>query len=82
MATKYTGQNALNKLMQLIKTALDAKAEKTALDGKLDVTGGTILGDLKVKTNAAGTGNIDVEGEIRVDGTARVATVYATNTVR
>ena len=82
MATKYTGQNALNKLMQLIKTALDAKAEKTALDGKLDVTGGTILGDLKVKTNAAGTGNIDVEGEIRVDGTARVGTVYATNTVR
>ena len=140
MATKYAGQTALNKLMQLVKTALaskadktnattsaaglmsaadktkldgiaagatkitvdselsststnpvqnkavkgalDAKAEKTALDGKLDVTGGTIFGDLKVKTNAEGTGNIDVEGEIRVDGTARVATVYATNTVR
>lgn len=139
MATKYAGQTALNKLMQLVKTALaskadktnattsaaglmsaadktkldgiaagatkitvdselsststnpvqnkavkgalDAKAEKTALDGKLDVTGGTIFGDLKVKTNAEGTGNIDVEGEIRVDGTARVATVYATNTV-
>lgn len=82
MATKYTGQNALNKLMQLVKTALNNKADKSALDGKLDVTGGTIFGDLKVKTNAEGTGNIDVEGEIRASGTARVMTVYATNTVR
>ena len=82
MATKYAGQNALNKLMQLVKTALDAKAEKTALDGKLNVTGGTIFGDLKVKTNAEGTGNIDVEGEIRVQsGTARLRDVYATNAV-
>ena len=155
MATKYAGQTTLNKLMQLVKTALaskadktnattsaaglmsaadktkldgiaegatkitvdselsststnpvqnkavkgalDAKAEKTALDGKLDVTarrqrqmcirdrdvtGGTIFGDLKVKKNAAGTGNIDVEGEIRVQsGTARLRDVYATNTV-
>lgn len=39
MATKYTGQVALNKLMQLIKTALS---------GKLDKTGGTITGNLKV----------------------------------
>lgn len=39
MATKYTGQIALNKLMQLIKTALS---------GKLDKTGGTITGNLKV----------------------------------
>lgn len=39
MATKYAGQNALNKLMQLIKTALANKADKTALDGKLDKTG-------------------------------------------
>lgn len=82
MATKYTGQNALNKLMQLIKMALDAKAEKTALDGKLDVTGGTIFGDLKVKTNAEATGNIDVEGEIRVQsGTSRLRDVYATGVV-
>lgn len=58
------------------------KVVKAALDGKLDVTGGTILGGLKVKTNAAGTGNIDVEGEIRASGMARVMTVYATNTVR
>lgn len=43
MATKYTGQNALNKLIQLVKTALNNKADKSALDGKLDVTGGTIL---------------------------------------
>jgi hypothetical protein len=82
METKYTGQNALNKLIQLVKTALNNKADKSALDGKLDVTGGTIFGDLKVKTNAEGTGNIDVEGEIRASGMARAMTVYATNTVR
>lgn len=81
MATKYTGQNALNKLIQLVKTALNNKADKSALDGKLDVTGGTIFGDLKVKTNAEGTGNIDVEGEIRASGMARVMTVYATGDV-
>lgn len=73
MAAKYSGQNALNKLMQLVKTALN---------GKLDVTGGTIFGDLKVKTNAEGTGNIEVEGEIRAqNGTARLRDVYATGVV-
>lgn len=82
MATKYTGQNALNKLMQLVKTALNNKADKSALDGKLDVTGGTIFGDLKVKKNADGTGNVDVEGEIRAKNSiARVMAVYATSTV-
>lgn len=82
MATKYTGQNALNKLMQLVKTALNNKAEKSALDGKLDVTGGTIFGDLKVKKNADGTGNVDVEGEIRAKNSiAHVMAVYATSTV-
>ena len=39
MATKYAGQNALNKLMQLVKTAMS---------GKLDKAGGTITGNLKV----------------------------------
>ena len=39
MATKYAGQNATNKLMQLVKMALS---------GKLDKSGGTITGDLKV----------------------------------
>lgn len=48
MATKYAGQNALNKLMQIIKAAIDAKADKSALDGKLDKTGGTMTGDLTV----------------------------------
>lgn len=48
MATKYAGQNALNKLMQLVKTALNNKADKTALDDKLDKTGGTMTGDLTV----------------------------------
>ena len=82
MATKYTGQNALNKLLQLVKTALNNKADKSALDGKLDVTGGTIFGDLKVKKNADGTGNVDVEGEIRAKNSiAHVMAVYATSTV-
>ena len=48
MATKYAGQNALNKLMQIIKAAIDAKADKSALDVKLDKTGGTMTGDLTV----------------------------------
>lgn len=48
MSTKYAGQNALNKLMQIIKAAIDAKADKSALDGKLDKTGGTMTGDLTV----------------------------------
>lgn len=48
MAAKYAGQNALNKLMQIIKAAIDAKADKSALDGKLDKTGGTMTGDLTV----------------------------------
>ena len=39
MATKYAGPNALNKMMQLVKMALS---------GKLDKSGGTITGDLKV----------------------------------
>lgn len=29
MATKYAGQNAMNKMMQLVKTALNNKADKT-----------------------------------------------------
>ncbi len=39
MAGKYSGQNALDKLMHLVKTALS---------GKLDKAGGTITGNLKV----------------------------------
>lgn len=54
MATKYAGQNALNKLMQIIKTALANKADKTALDDKLDKSGGTITGGLNVN------GSLDV----------------------
>ena len=40
MATKYTGQNALNKLMQIIKTALS---------GKMDKSGGTFTGNVSGK---------------------------------
>lgn len=70
---KAVGPLATAKLVALIKAALD---------GKLDKTGGTIFGDLKVKTNAEGTGNIDVEGEIRAkSGTAHLKDVHATGTV-
>lgn len=54
MATKYAGQNALNKLMQLVKTAINNKADKSALDEKLDKSGGTITGGLNVN------GSLDV----------------------
>ena len=77
-----SGSAAIKKLIQLVKAALNSKADKSALNGKLDVTGGTIFGDLKVKTNAEGTGNIEVESEIRAqNGTARLRDVYATGVV-
>lgn len=60
MATKYAGQNALNKLMQIIKTALANKADKTALDDKLDKTGGTIAGNVIVE------GTVEAEGSITI----------------
>lgn len=40
MATKYAGQNALNKLMQLVKMALS---------GKMDKSGGTFTGNVSGK---------------------------------
>lgn len=49
MATKYAGQTALNKLMQIIKTALNGKADKTALDEKLNKSGGSVSGNLVVE---------------------------------
>lgn len=64
MATKYAGQNALNKLMQLVKTALNNKADKTALDGKADKT------ELDKKLDKRGgtvTGNLVVDGSLRTD---------------
>lgn len=71
-----------NKAVGPLATAKLVALIKAALDGKLDKTGGTIFGDLKVKTNAEGTGNIDVEGEIRVkSGTAHLRDVHATGTV-
>ena len=71
-----------NKAVGPLATAKLVSLIKSALNGKLDKTGGTIFGDLKVKTNAEGTGNIDVEGEIRVkSGTAHLRDVHATGTV-
>lgn len=64
MATKYAGQNALNKLMQIIKTALSGKADKTELDKKLDKSGGTVTGNLVVdgslRTNTFSVANLGV----------------------
>lgn len=69
MATKYAGQNALNKLMQIIKAAIDAKADKSALDGKLDKTGGTMTGDLTViGANITAKRSDKVGGDIKADG--------------
>ena len=117
MATKYAGQNALNKLMQLVKTALNNKADKTnattsaaglmsaadkvkldgveagatkttvdaaldagsanpvqnkavkaAMDGKLDKTGGTITGSLKVDGLINAGNSIDVKSDIDAEG--------------
>ena len=71
-----------NKAVGPLATAKLVALIKSALNGKIDKTGGTIFGDLKVKTNAEGTGNIDVEGEIRVkSGTAHLRDVHATGTV-
>ena len=71
-----------NKAVGPLATAKLVALIKSALNGKLDKTGGTIFGDLKVKTNAEGTGNIDVDGEIRVkSGTAHLRDVHAAGTV-
>ena len=68
MAAKYAGQNALNKLMQLVKTALHGKADKNALDEKLDKAGGTITGSLKVDGLINASNSIDVKGDIDAEG--------------
>lgn len=75
MGTKYAGQTAVNKLMQLIKTAMNNKADKTALDGKLDKTGGTVTGSLtvigaglSVEASANGSGNVSVDGPLVARG--------------
>jgi len=117
MATKYAGQNALNKLMQLVKTALNNKADKTnattsaaglmsatdktkldgieagatkttvdaaldagsanpvqnkavkaAMDEKLDKSGGTITGSLKVDGLINAGNSLEVKSDIDAEG--------------
>lgn len=117
MATKYAGQNALNKMMQLVKTALNNKADKTnattsaaglmsaadkvkldgveaganktivddamssastnpvqnkavkaAMDEKLDKTGGTITGSLKVGGIISTDMSLDLKSGIDAGG--------------
>lgn len=62
MATKYAGQNALNKLIQLVKTTLNGKVDKTGgtMTGKLTVSGANI----DVKSNNANGGNISADGNV------------------
>lgn len=55
MATKYAGQIALNKLMQLVKTALS---------GKLDKSGGTITGNLKVNGDLEPVNGLTTSGGV------------------
>lgn len=62
MAAKYAGQNALNKLIQLVKTTLNGKLDKTGgtMTGKLTVSGANI----DVKSNNANGGNISADGNV------------------
>lgn len=62
MAGKYSGQNALDKMMHLVKTALSGKLDKTGgtMTGKLTVSGANI----DVKSNNANGGNISADGNV------------------
>ena len=59
MAAKYAGQNALNKLMQLVKTALNNKADKTnattSAAGPMSAAGKTKHDGIAAGGGAAGT---------------------------
>ena len=63
MATKYTGQNALNKLIQLVKTAINNKADKTNATAS---AAGLMSAADKTKLDgiAAGATKITVESEL------------------
>lgn len=88
-ATKITVDSELssggtNPVMNgAITVALSGKADQADLVKKLDKTGGTIFGNLKLaKTSEEGTGSIDVEGNISaMSGTIRLWRVYVTNNV-
>lgn len=88
-ATKITVDSELssggtNPVMNgTITVALSGKADQADLVKKLDKTGGTIFGNLKLaKTSEEGTGSIDVEGNISaMSGTTRLWRVYVTNNV-
>lgn len=88
-ATKITVDSELssssaNPVMNgTIAVALSGKADQADVFGKLDKTGGTISGNLKLaKTSEEGTGSIDVEGDVSaMSGTTRLWRVYVTNNV-
>lgn len=63
MATKYAGQNALNKLMQIVKTALASKADKT---NATTSAAGLMSASDKTKLDgiAAGATKITVDSEL------------------
>ena len=63
MAGKYSGQNALNKLMQLVKTALNSKADKT--NATTSAAGLMSAADkTKLDGIAAGATKITVDSEL------------------
>ena len=63
MATKYAGQNALNKLMQIVKTALASKADKT--NATTSAAGLMSAADkTKLDGIAAGATKVTVDGDL------------------
>ncbi len=68
MATKYAGQTALNKLMQLVKTALNNKADKT--NATTSAAGLMSAADkTKLDGIAAGATKITVDSELSTTST-------------
>lgn len=61
MAAKYAGQNALNKLMQLVKTALNNKAEKT---NATTSAAGLMSAADKTKLDGIAAGGVTVDTEM------------------
>lgn len=74
MSTKYAGQVALNKLMQLVKTALNLKADKTEIPAKTsDLTNDAgFITDADIPEGAAASTAAPL-----IDGTAAVGTSNA-----
>ena len=69
MAAKYAGQNALNKLMQLVKTALNNKADKT---NATTSAAGLMSAADKTKLDGIAAGGVTVDTEMSSTSTNAV----------